>query len=60
MAWFEVEGVRVMMKIDYFDDTLEWESQIQLILRKHAGSSPMMLPSRLLKQAGIIDGCETS
>ena len=27
MAWFEVEGVRVMMKIDYFDATFEWGSE---------------------------------
>ena len=26
IAWFEVEGVSVMMKIDYFDAAFEWGS----------------------------------
>lgn len=27
MAWFEVDGVRIMMKIDYFDETFDWGSE---------------------------------
>lgn len=27
MAWFEVRGVRVMMKIDYYDADFEWGSE---------------------------------
>lgn len=44
MAWFEVEGVRVMMKIDYFDDTLEWGSQDPADPEKTRRVITMMLP----------------
>ena len=27
MAWFEVDGIRMMMKIDYFDADFEWGSE---------------------------------
>ncbi|MAL26807.1 MAG: hypothetical protein CL820_13140 [Croceicoccus sp.] len=27
MAWFEVDGIRMMMKIDYFDTDFEWGSE---------------------------------
>lgn len=27
MAWFEVDGVRCMMKIDYYDANFEWGSE---------------------------------
>ena len=27
MAWFEVDGIRVMMKIDYYDPAFEYGSE---------------------------------
>lgn len=27
MAWFEVDGVKAMMKIDYYDRSFEWGSE---------------------------------